>query len=399
MTELDTKSALGSVPGRRSPAAKRIVVLIADDEPVTRMVLAGGIGQEYDVIQAVDGQDALEKYAAHRPDILLLDVQMPRLDGCQVCERIRAQAQEAHVPVLLMSAQNDEELVLEGLARGADDFVFKPVNQRVLLSKLRAQIARKNSSDQIAVQRQRLLELQQETAREHFAASAVLRNIVGRAELNHPSIRHMLSPMSGFDGDVALAARLPTGSLRIMVSDVVGHGLPAALGTIPIAVLFYTSTRRGVELGSALDDMSRELCGILPVGLFASAAAFEVTPDGRQLRVWNGGIPDLLLRRRDSTELIHFASENIPLGITTEAPSVVRELEVSPGDVLFVFSDGVSEARSMNGEMFGMQRVVELLSADHPVDQLFDDLRSALMHFCQDRQDDDITMLAHTVGG
>ena len=396
MTDYDGSSALASTPGRRS--RKRASILIADDEPITRMVLAAGLRQEFDVIQAVDGQDAVEKYETHRPDIVLLDVQMPRLSGCEACERIRELEQDSKAPLLLMSSQSDEELVLAGLALGADDFVFKPVNQRVLLSKLKAQTERKNSADQLAFQSQRLLDLQQETAREHFAASTVLRKILDRAELNDPSIRYMTSPMSGFDGDVALAARLPEGHLRVMVCDVVGHGLPAALGTIPISVLFYASARRGLELGSALDDMGRELCGILPVGLFASAGAFELTPDRKRLRVWNGGIPDLLLRRQHSPELIHIVSENIPLGITTAEPSVVRELEVSPGDVLFVISDGVSEARSMSGEMFGMPRVVELLSADRPLDELFDDLRGALLHFCQDRQDDDVTLLAYTVG-
>ncbi|HTU57831.1 MAG TPA: response regulator, partial [Polyangiales bacterium] len=163
---------------------KRNVVLIADDEPVTRMLLLGMLSETYQVITAIDGQDALAKYHGERPDILVLDVQMPGLDGCSVCERIRAEEEsDGHTPILLMSAQSHEEQVLGGLARGADDFLFKPINQRVLLSKIRAQLVSKSSRDGIAAHRERLLALQQETAREHFAASAVLRNILDRAEL------------------------------------------------------------------------------------------------------------------------------------------------------------------------------------------------------------------------
>jgi serine phosphatase RsbU (regulator of sigma subunit) len=209
----------------------------------------------------------------------------------------------------------------------------------------------------------------------------------------------MLTPMAGFDGDVALVATLPRGNLRIMVCDVVGHGLPAALGTIPIAVLFYSTTRQGMELGAAMLEINRQLCDVLPVGLFAAAVAFEVDPDGTTLRLWNGGIPDVVLRRRDSTSLVRFPSENLPIGITPQDSYSVQIAQVAAGDVLFVMSDGVIEARSLEGEIFGMERVLKVLSAPHPVDELFDDLRSELLHFAQGRQDDDITLLAHTVGG
>jgi two-component system, HptB-dependent secretion and biofilm response regulator len=376
---------------------KRIKVLIADDEPVTRVLLLGMLKDSYHVVSAVDGPDALVKFREERPDILLMDVQMPVLDGCSVCETIRADEGDEHVPILLMSSQAHEDLVLGGLARGADDFVLKPINQRVLLSKIRAALVNKSRSDDIAAQRERLLALQQETAREHFAASAVLRNILDRAELQHPSIRTMLTPMASFDGDVALVSKLPGGNLRIMVCDVVGHGLPAALGTIPIAVLFYSTARQGMELGAAMLEINRQLCDVLPVGLFAAAAAFEVDPDGRTLRLWNGGIPDVILRRRDSSELVRFASENLPIGITPQQAYSVQLAEVNVGDVLFVMSDGVIEARNFQGEIFGIERALSVLRAPRPADELFDELRSELLHFAQGRQDDDITLLAHTI--
>ena len=377
---------------------KNMVVLVADDEPVTRMLLFGALKDSYQVISAVDGLDALEKFRTEKPDVLLLDVHMPKLDGCATCEQIRAEEGDDRVPILLMSAQDHEDLLLSGLARGADDFVLKPINQRVLLSKLRAQLAIKSSRDDIAAQRERLLALQQETAREHFAAGAVLRNILDRAELKHPSIRTMLTPMGGFDGDVALVAKLPRGNLRIMVCDVVGHGLPAALGTIPIAVLFYSTARQGMELGAAMLEINRQLCDVLPTGLFAAATAFEVDPNGTTLRLWNGGIPDVLLRRRDNRNVVRFASENLPLGIASQESCSVQFAEVAAGDVLFVMSDGVIEARNAQGEQFGIERVLHVLGAARPVDELFDELRSELLHFVQGRQDDDITLLAHMIG-
>ncbi|MET0390261.1 MAG: SpoIIE family protein phosphatase [Polyangiales bacterium] len=379
-------------------AHKRPTVLVADDEPVTRLLLFAALRETYEVIQAVNGHDALEKYQTLRPDLMLVDVQMPLLSGGELCKRVRAHEHDQHTPILLMSSQNDERFVLDGLGCGADDFIVKPLNQRVLLSKIHAQLLGKNTRDTLAYQRARLLALQRATAHEHFVAQAVLKNILGRAELNHPSIRYLMTGMTGFEGDVALVAKPPGGGLRVMVSDVVGHGLPAAFGTIPVSLLFYSTTRRNLPLDEAMKHINRELCGVLPVGLFAAGAAFDVSADGRRVQIWNGGIPDIFLRRHRSRELLRFASRNIPIGVADHDTAVVEEVSVEAGDVVFVMSDGVVETRDRSGQLFGIQRVVDCLSADHPPSTLFDALRGALSKFGQGRQDDDITLLAHTVG-
>jgi DNA-binding response OmpR family regulator len=382
-----------TMPGPPPPAASsapraRPLVLIADDEPVTRAALAGALQATYDVAHAVDGDDAMARYAELAPDVMIVDVRMPRLTGCEVCEQVRAREGDRRTPILLMSSRDDEDFVLDGLARGADDFIIKPYNQRVLLSKLAAQLSGKSARDALAYQRERLLELQRKTAHEHFVAKAVLRNILGRAELTHPSIRYLMSSMTGFEGDVALVARLPGGGLRVLISDLVGHGLPAALGTIPISVLFFATARLGLRLGRAMEEINRELHGMLPV-----------SADARALRVWNGGSPDLLLRRAGSRELVRFASHNLPIGVMAHDDAVVEEAAVAPGDVVFAMTDGVLETRSADGELFGQDRVLAALTADRPAAALFDDLRAALVAFGQGKQDDDITLVAHTIGG
>jgi two-component system, HptB-dependent secretion and biofilm response regulator len=148
-----------------------------------------------------------------------------------------------------------------------------------------------------------------------------------------------------------------------------------------------------------MEEINRELHGVLPVGLFACASAFEVTADARALRVWNGGSPDLLLRRAGSRELVRFASHNLPIGVMAHDDAVVEEAAVAPGDVVFAMTDGVLETRSADGELFGQDRVLAALTADRPAAALFDDLRAALVAFGQGKQDDDITLVAHTIGG
>jgi serine phosphatase RsbU (regulator of sigma subunit) len=195
-----------------------------------------------------------------------------------------------------------------------------------------------------------------------------------------------------------MVAKLPSGGLRVMVCDVTGHGLPAAFGTIPVSLLFYSTTRGGLDLSDTMSLINRELCGVLPVGLFAAAATFEVSADGRKMQIWNGGLPDLFLRRGSSQELLRFASRNLPIGLTTDDNSSIDEVDVQQGDVMFAMTDGVLETRDQSGQLFGSKRVVSTLSEQRAAVDLFDDLRRALSAFGLGRQDDDITLLAYTVG-
>ncbi len=120
-------------------------VLVAEDDPVTLETVSACLREEgYTVVGAVDGREALERWRSGRPDLLCLDIMMPGLDGFEVCRRVRKE--DAAVPILFLSAKNEEVDVVVGLELGADDFVRKPFGKRELLARVRAALRRRRST-------------------------------------------------------------------------------------------------------------------------------------------------------------------------------------------------------------------------------------------------------------
>ena len=113
-------------------------VLIVDDEPSNRETLMSILEPEgYHLITAEDGYQAVEQANAIQPDVVLLDVMMPGMDGFEVCRSIRSKAQLAEVPILFLTALDDQQSLLSGLEAGADDFITKPFNRHELRARLK----------------------------------------------------------------------------------------------------------------------------------------------------------------------------------------------------------------------------------------------------------------------
>jgi DNA-binding response OmpR family regulator len=130
-------------------------ILIVDDEPTGREVLATLLQpQGYQLLMAANGQEALEQAAAHLPDLILLDVMMPGLDGFEVCRRLRADARLGEVPIIMLTALDDRASRLQGIQAGADDFISKPFDRVELRARVRT-IVRLNRYRQLLADRSR----------------------------------------------------------------------------------------------------------------------------------------------------------------------------------------------------------------------------------------------------
>jgi DNA-binding response OmpR family regulator len=118
-------------------------ILVVDDDPVIQKLLAVNFEMEgYRVVTAGDGVEGLERVASDHPDLVLLDVMMPRMDGLEVARRLKSDPVTAAIPILLLSAKAQSADVLGGLDAGADDYVTKPFDPLELLEKVAALIGR-----------------------------------------------------------------------------------------------------------------------------------------------------------------------------------------------------------------------------------------------------------------
>ncbi|PSF06185.1 fused response regulator/phosphatase [Marinobacter fuscus] len=339
-------------------------VLIAEDSDSDRLILARLIQKlGHQVLEAVDGAEAVELFGLHQPDLVLLDALMPRMDGMEAARQIKWLAADRLVPVVFLTSLSETADLAQCLEAGGDDFLIKPYNSAILEAKIRAfnrmrvlhlELAEQHA--QIQRQNERLLE-------EQRLALRVFENVAHTGCLDAANIRHYASPLSVFNGDVLFASQRPGGGLLVFLGDFTGHGLPAAIGAMPVAEIFYGMAARGFDGPDILREINRKLQRILPVGMFCCGAMIESDFKHGLLRVWNGGLPDGWLVRADG-ERVAIPSRHLPLGVQDpqrfSASMVV--LNTSPGDWLVLMTDGFSESRNQLGECLGEEVVREVLA-------------------------------------
>jgi hypothetical protein len=246
-----------------------------------------------------------------------------------------------------------------------------------------------------------LLRLHDEIRREQLLAGHVLGNVRRQGCLDAPGIRYALASLEFFNGDIALAARTPTGELRWLLGDFTGHGLSAAIGSIPVASAFYATSKKNIPFAEVVATINDLLKSLLPPGLFCAASFLALSADSTTLSVWNGGLPAVLVRRAGDGGIHQFPSRALPLGLVGSAELGVslEHCAVAPGDEVFAYSDGLSEATDTQGRLFGCDRVEQVLRGVDKPGLAFDQLLGAVTSFRGSvRASDDVSLVAVTVG-
>ena len=369
-------------------------VLVADDNAVDRKVLCRIVqAAGYEVTDAVDGNDALDKFYASTPDLVLLDALMPGKDGFEVAEEIRAASGDAFVPIIFLTSLTDAADLARCLEAGGDDFLSKPYNRVILQAKLNAFQRMRDMHHVVQSQRDEISKHHMQLIADQEAAKAVFDKVTHSRQLECSYIRHLLTPLALFNGDVLLATHTPAHRLAVLLGDFTGHGLAAAIGAIPLADVFYGMNAKGFSLSEIVRECNRKLGSVLPSGYFCCATAMEIDFHRCTVEYWNGGLPSAYLRRSATREVVSLASNNLPLGILGNDGfrDKTHVLEAFPGDRLFLATDGVIEARNLKEELFGAERLEELVR-EAPADALFDTVKEKVYEFMNHR-DDDITMV------
>jgi two-component system sensor histidine kinase/response regulator len=125
-------------------------ILVVDDQPANIQIVGSVLGKlGYEIIPASDGPTALRRLALRPPDLVLLDLLMPEMDGCEVCRQLRAKPEWKDIPVIFLSAADDKDFIVRALESGGVDYITKPFNQAELVSRVRTQLALKSASDRL----------------------------------------------------------------------------------------------------------------------------------------------------------------------------------------------------------------------------------------------------------
>ena len=211
-----------------------------------------------------------------------------------------------------------------------------------------------------------------------MVANGIMSHIMRSDGLNDPQIRYYQCPTQQFSGDIIAVARDGNGDLRIMLADVTGHGLQAALFLLPVSRVFYSMVKKGFLTGEIVRELNKTMREISVTGRFIAAAVAHINCSDTSIEIWNGGIPTAF-HLQNKGVLHNFKSQHLPLGVLKEEAfdSATEIYKAQPGDAFILCSDGLSEAENSSGEAFGDVRLEAILQTSLP-DELYDNILSAL---------------------
>jgi CheY-like chemotaxis protein len=376
---------------------KPLKVLIADDTDTDRLILTSIVKKQgHIVVTASDGLEAVEGFIAERPDIVLLDALMPHMDGFEAARQIKAIAGEEFVPIIFLTSLKDADSLAQCLEAGGDDFMSKPYNRIILQAKIKAFRRMREMQQTMRVQRDQIAIHNEHLITEQEVAKQVFDNVTHSGCVDAANLKHLLSPLAVFNGDVLLAAMRPSGSMLVFLGDFTGHGLPAAIGAMPLASTFYGMAQKGYSMSDILREVNQKLKMTLPVGVFCCGCMIDVNFIKKTMSVWLGGLPDCYLFKHDVKQIEVIQSDHLPLGVLSSQKfsDKYATYDLKDGDRFYMWSDGIHEALNSAGEMFGSERLIKIFEDNKDPETLFDEIGWTVNNFIgEGKRDDDISVV------
>jgi sigma-B regulation protein RsbU (phosphoserine phosphatase) len=378
-------------------------LLVVDDNEDNRytLILHLEIEGYRDITVADDGEAALEFLRTREFDLVLLDVMMPKIDGYQVLEQLKADGRLHNIPVIMISALTEIDSVVRCIQIGAVDYLSKPFNPTLLRARVGASLEKKRLRDEVNRHTARMEE-ELESARQ--LQMSMVPTIFPEPTKQRPiEIFAMMDTAREVGGDLYDFYETDDGSLSFLIGDVSGKGVPAALFMARTKNLIRLITRLargtdGAALGPAeiLAMVNRELCqdnaGMMFVTLFFGI----LDPQTGDLRFTNAGHnPPYHLNGNGVTPVT--ACKGRPLGVRDNSVYETGRLMLAPGEEIYLYTDGVTEAANRKDELFTEKRLAAVLRlvAAHPTSAIIKAVAEAVRSFADGApQSDDITALA-----
>lgn len=396
MASIQAASSRSDADERLLATIRASKILVVDDQRLVRELLkvyltAGGYTN---LVFAEDGEQALRTIADEKPDLMILDLQMPKMNGYEVCEAVRQDPDLAGLPVLVQTAADSPEDRARVFKSGATDMVGKPINDAELLARVGIHLQNLHMLRQLSIYRSSM-ERELEAARRMQHGIMPTDDKIARVESQYGvEIRNLFQTCDALGGDMWNVWPIDDRRMGFITVDFTGHGVVASLNTFRFQSLTVGDGYDPDSLQEYTERLSRRLHGLLQVGQFATAIGGYIDFEADVLRYVAAGGPRPFLLLPGEEEGRFIDSDGRPFGMTPDAQYPVREAPFPPGSLLFLYSDALTETPDMVAPVCPDLRIQELLSRpagpdDHPFDRLVHDFFSRL----DEPLKDDLTMV------
>ena len=322
-------------------------VLIVDDVKANVDVLVQALRDDYRISVSLNGEAALRSVEKNPPDLVLLDIVMPGLDGYEVCRRLRAAAPTRELPVMFLSSLDEVQNKTLGFEVGGNDYLTKPFEVLEVKARVRSLLKAKAYSD--AVKERLAAELR--IARE-IQLGILPSDVAARVRDTGLEICAILEAAREVGGDLYEVLRLVDGRVLVAVGDVSGKGIPAALFMAVTTTLLRTMAQQFCAPEEIIRRVNDVLALQNPRGMFVTLICLVVAPATGTVTCANAGHPPPVLLRPGAAPTPTLASTGTLIGILPGAEVGCESIVLQPGDALVVYTDGVTEAFDAAGNTF-----------------------------------------------
>lgn len=330
------------------------LILAVDDNPAGLEIIAARLtASGYRVITATDGEAGLAAAKAQQPDLILLDVMMPKLDGIEVCRRLKADAALPFMPIIMVTAKTDSKDIVAGLEAGSDEYLTKPVDHASLIARVKSMLRIKDLHDTVQTQAAQL-QTQLKTAAKIQSLFWPLMPEIGL----HDHIWATSRPASYVGGDLYDVIALPDGSVLFYVADVAGKGVPAALIMAALSTQIRAQALRQGDIAHLLAAVNTTFHDLAAEeGIFATVVLGRFWTDGGRMQLVSAGhlAPVRIAAGRGDAIAL---AQGLAVGVTPDVAYERSETRLSAGEAMLFFSDGVIEAENDRNERFETERVL-----------------------------------------
>jgi phosphoserine phosphatase RsbU/P len=370
-------------------------VLLVDDEPANIEIVNSILQDNYKIRVATNGAKALElANQVPAPDLILLDVMMPGMDGYEVCTRLNAASQTRDIPVIFLTGQIAIDDETKGFEVGAVDYIHKPFSPAVVKARVRTHLVLRGIREQLESQ---LLTIQREMETARKIQLSILPSQI--PSIQHLDIAARYLPMTAVAGDFYDFIVIDEKRIGILVADVSGHGMPAALISSMLKIALAGQTPSASDPARVLDGLNQALYGKFE-GHFVTAIYIVIDTEKRSITYAGAGHPPLIVRDHSAGVTGEFTENGLFLGYFPDATYTELELPFKEGDWAVLYTDGVPETTSPSEEQFGLGRLKHYLQPNHElkadqfVDRFLEELSIYSGAASGREQEDDITFLA-----
>jgi len=376
-------------------------VLVVDDAPANIRTVNEILHDSYKVKIATNGEKGLELARSEPgPDLILLDVVMPGMDGYEVCTRLKADPATRDIPVLFLTGQTESTDETRGFEVGAVDYIHKPFSPAVVAARVQTHLVLRETREKLARQLA-AIRSELETARQ-IQLSILPQTVPALAGLD---IAARYIPMTSVAGDFYDFVVIDEKRIGVLVADVSGHGMPAALIASMLKIAFAAQAPHASDPARVLSGLNQALCGKFQ-GHYVTAAYALINMERRSVCYAGAGHPPLLLHERSSGKARSIVENGLFLGYFPKASYAAVEVPFQEGDSLLLYTDGIVEMSNQADEPFGEERLESFLE-EHAglasavmVEGLVDYLKGWSGRSAEEEAEDDVTVVAvHCRGG